>query len=191
MSLEDLRMFVRACEAGSLSAVAREVGLTQSAVSQHIRRLERSLDVPLFERGRRGVTPTAAGDVLFEAARTALAELDRAERLIERLRAGDAGTLRVATGGTTLRHFMTRPMAAFRRRHPGVRFEYVSVSSTRQCVEALRDDRADIAYITIHGNTTVEERPTIRSRWVVVVQEDDPLAARAELEASDLAHLRP
>ncbi|MGH9232554.1 MAG: LysR family transcriptional regulator, partial [Acidimicrobiales bacterium] len=50
MTLDDLRVFVATCEAGSLSAVAREVGTSQPAVSQHIRRLERELDVTLFER---------------------------------------------------------------------------------------------------------------------------------------------
>ncbi|CAM5452536.1 hypothetical protein SPURM210S_06573 [Streptomyces purpurascens] len=66
MALEDLRVFVAVCRAGSLSAVARELDCTQSAVSQHVRRLAREAGVSLLERQPRGVVPThvhAAADL--------------------------------------------------------------------------------------------------------------------------------
>jgi DNA-binding transcriptional LysR family regulator len=188
--LDELRLFLAVCDAGNLSAVADTVGTTQSAVSQRVRRLEAEFDATLFERGRRGVRPTAAGKVLLEAARSAVGSIDEVRRELRRMSTGEAGTLRVATGGTTLRHFMTRPLAGFRRRHPGIAFEYVSVNSTRQCLEAVRDDRADLAYVTISADPSVEQRPTVRTRWVLIVRADDPLSERGALRPQDLRDIR-
>src|SRR5580658_1817721 len=102
-SLEDLRVFAAVCEARSLSAVASDLGCTQSAVSQHVRRLERECGIPLVERGVRGVQPTDAGRILAAAAADGLGVLASAWRRIDELRRGDAGSLRLATGGTTVR----------------------------------------------------------------------------------------
>ncbi len=189
MTLDDLRAFVAACDAGSLSAAARDSGRSQAAVSQHIRRLEHELGVRLFERSRRGVLPTAAGRKLLAAARSSLATIDTATRDLQRLARGEGGILRVATGGTTLRHFMTKPLAQFQRRHPEVRFEYVSASSTRDCLDALRQDRADLAYITISADETVQQRPTVRTEWVLITKSDDPVSDRPEISVADLARI--
>jgi DNA-binding transcriptional LysR family regulator len=188
--LDELRLFLQVADAGTLSAVGTESGTSQSAISQRIRRLEREFGVSLFERGRRGVLLTPEGRVLLEAARSAVAAVDQARREIVRLATGEAGVLRVATGGTTLRHFMTKPLAAFRRHHAGVAFEYVSVNSTSQCIGAIRQDRADLAYITITSTQEVEQRPAVRTRWVLVTRDDDPLAERQSLRPRDLDNIR-
>jgi DNA-binding transcriptional LysR family regulator len=179
VTLDDLRAFVAACEAGSLSAAARRLGTSQPAVSQHVRRLERELDVTLFERGRRGVMPTAAGRTLLAAAAEALGAVDAGRRELDRLRNGETGTLRLATGGTTLRHFMVRPLARFRERHPGITFDYVSATSSRACLDAVRADRADLAFVTVGAAGGLDERPALHTPWVLVVTSGDLLADRA------------
>lgn len=191
MTLDDLRLFVAACEAGSLSAVARQLGTTQPAVSQHVRRLERDFGIALFERGRRGVSPTAAGRILLSAATDALGALDAGRRQLDRLRDGAGGSLRVATGGTTLRHFMTRPLAEFRQRYPALTFDYVSATSSRQCLDAVRTDHADLAFVTLAGDDDLERRATARSPWVLVVAADDPLAAGPSHRLTDLHEVHP
>jgi DNA-binding transcriptional LysR family regulator len=191
MTLEDLRLFVATCREGSLSAVARSLGTSQPAVSQHIRRLERDVGVPLLERGRRGVRPTAAGDILLGAASEALGALDAGRRELDLLRNGAAGSLRVTTGGTTLRHFMTRPLARFRRRYPAVSFEFVSATSTTECLDALRTAHADLAFVTFAGEEDVELRPTVRTPWLLVVAVDDPWAARPAPTPDELRSMQP
>ena len=135
--------------------------------------------------------PTAAGHILLDAATDALGTLDAARRELDRLRDGLSGTLRVSTGGTTLRHFMTRPLARFRDRYPSVTFEYVSATSTTLCLRAVRTDHADLAFVTLADNHGLEARPTVETRWVLVVAAGDPLAGRDALEAADLATLHP
>ncbi|MFF4797961.1 LysR family transcriptional regulator [Streptomyces sp. NPDC001351] len=191
MTLDDLRVFVAVCRAGSLSAVARELGCTQSAVSQHVKRLERETGVALLERQARGVAATAAGRVLEAAATEGLSGLDLALRQLRDLVDGESGYVRVATGATTVRHFMSDAVVEFRRRHPKVNLEFRTVSSGRGSFEALTDGTLDLAWITLGPPARgIEQRAVAELPWVLAVRDDDPLAGRPSLEAAELNGLR-
>lgn len=191
MTLDDLRVFVACCEAGNLSAVAREQSRTQSAVSQHVRRLEHELGVTLLERRPRGVAPTEAGRVLHEAARQGIGHIEQALRQVRDLRRGDGGTIRIATGATTVRHFMSAGVVAFRRRYPKINLEFRTENSSRGCCDALIADEADLAWVTVGAPVRgVEQRPVIELPWVLAVREDDPLAGHSSIGPADLAKIR-
>lgn len=191
MTLDDLRVFVAVCRAGSLSAVARELGCTQSAVSQHVKRLERETGVALLERQPRGVVPTRAGRILEEAAAEGISGLDLAVRRLGDLGSGEHGYVRVATGATTVRHFMSDAVVAFRRRYPEVNLEFRTVSSGRGSFDALADGTLDLAWITLGPPVRgIEQRAVVELPWMLAVRRDDPLAGREPVEAADLAGLR-
>ncbi|WP_370423680.1 LysR family transcriptional regulator [Streptomyces sp. QH1-20] len=191
MTLDDLRVFVAVCRAGSLSAVARELSCTQSAVSQHVKRLEREIGVDLVERHPRGVVPTAAGRLLQAAAADGIAGLDLALRRLADLVRGDGGSVRITTGATTVRHFMSEAVVDFRRRHPQVSLEFQTENSSRSCFDALAAHDLDLAWITIGAPVRgIEQRPVIDLPWVLAVHADDPLAARSRIEWEDLAGIR-
>lgn len=191
MTLDDLRVFIAVHETGSLSAVARSLSRTQSAVSQHIKRLERETGLTLVERRPRGVVPTPAGRILYQAALGGIGSLDAALRRLGELRDGHGGTVSVTTGGVTVRHFMPDAIVAFRRRRPDVTLEFHSAHSTRRCVELLHSGRADLAWITLgRPLPEVEQRPVAELPWVLVVRDDDPLATRDAIEPGDLAGIR-
>src|SRR5438477_882417 len=78
-SLMDIRLFVAAYEEGSFTAAARREHATQSGVSQHIQKLEKSFQLSLFKREKGQITPTPAGDQYYR-------------RCLEVLRAHDAAT---------------------------------------------------------------------------------------------------
>lgn len=191
MTFDDLRVFVAVCQAGNLSAVARDLACTQSAVSQHVKRLERATGVPLLERRPRGVVPTAEGLVLQAAAREGLAGLDAAMRRLGELARGEAGSVRVTTGSTTVRHFMSEAVVQFRERHPGASLEFRTETSSRSCFDALADGSVDLAWVTIGLPVRgVEQRPVVELPWVLAVRADDPLARRSSLAAAGLAGIR-
>lgn len=79
-------------------------------------------------------------------------------------------------------HFMARPLAEFRRRHPDVTFDYVSATPTPQCLDALRADDADLAFVTLTDDGVLEHRPAVRTPWVLVVPADRHLAAVSPVE---------
>ncbi|MEV1025471.1 LysR family transcriptional regulator [Streptomyces sp. NPDC050264] len=187
MTLDDLRVFVAVCRAGSLSAVARELSCTQSAVSQHVKRLEKEVGIGLLERHARGVVPTPAGRILRAAAADGIGALDHAVRRLGDLARGESGSVRVTTGATSVRHFMAAAIVEFRRTHPQVSLEFQTVSSSRGCFEALAAHDLDLAWITMGApERGIELRPVVELPWVLAVREDDALAAKPFAEPADL-----
>lgn len=191
VTLEDLRVFVTVYETGNLSAVARALRCSQSAVSQHVKRLEHETGLALIERQPRGVVPTQAGRVLYQAAIGGIASLDAALRQLGELRDGHGGLVSITTGGITVRQFMTDAILAFRRRHPDVTLQFRSAYSSRQCVELLHAGQADLAWITLgQPLTDIQQRPVASLPWVLVVHADDPLASRTSIDPSELTAIR-
>ncbi|MEV5979372.1 LysR family transcriptional regulator [Streptomyces sp. NPDC052114] len=188
MTLDDLRTFIAVCRAGSLSAVARELSCTQSAVSQHVKRLERELGVSLLERHARGVVPTSAGRILQAAACDGIGGIDLAVRRLREQVRGDGGAVRITTGATSVRHFMAEAVVGFRARYPRVGLEFQTVSSSRSCFDALAADDLDLAWITLGEPVRgIELRPVVELPWVLAVRADDPLAGRPRVDPAELA----
>lgn len=73
-----LRAFVRTVEKGSVTGAARDLGISQPAVTKHLRNLERHVNARLLERTTRAVRPTAHGLRLYEVSRNALASIEAA-----------------------------------------------------------------------------------------------------------------
>lgn len=187
MTLDDLKIFVAACEDKNLSAVARNMHCTQPAVSQHIVRLEKELGVALLERKARGVEPTQAGKVFYDHVLEGLGNIALGVRQVQQLAAGEMGSLGITTGGTTIKHFMSDSVVAFRQRYPNVKLHFHSANSHRRCIDALRNEQVDLAFITI-GDTIkgIEQRPFVEMPWVLVVPENDKLAQTKSLKARQL-----
>ena len=80
---------------GSLTAAARSLGLTQSALSHTVRKLEQQLGTPIWERQSRGLKLTAAGDQLLVLAQRLLPQFEHAEHLLAQIARGERGTLRI------------------------------------------------------------------------------------------------
>lgn len=190
MTLEDLRVFAAVCEAHSLSAVARNLGCTQPAVGQHVARLERELGVSLLDRRARGVSMTPAGEVLYRASVDALGALSSASRHIGDIREGESGSLRISTGPTTVRHFMQSAVVRFRESFPGVALEFRPRNSTRGCLELLRREPIDLAFVsTGMPSQGIEQRPVLEARLMLLLMADHTLAKRRRLRISDLENL--
>ncbi|MEU3794879.1 LysR family transcriptional regulator [Streptomyces fructofermentans] len=191
MTLDDLRVFVAVCRSGSLSGVARDLSCTQSAVSQHVKRLERELGLSLLERHPRGVVPTQAGQLLQAAAAGGLGDIDQALRRLRDVVDGEAGSVRITTGATTVRHFMSDAIVAFRRLHPQVSLEFRTAHSSRSCFDALIAGGLDLAWITLGEPVRgIEQRPVVGLPWVLAVHADDPLADEPHVTMEDLAGIR-
>ena len=80
---------------GSLTAAAKSLGLTQSALSHSVRKLEQQLGTPIWERAGRGLKLTAAGDQLMALAQRVLPQLEHAEHVLAQFARGERGTLRI------------------------------------------------------------------------------------------------
>lgn len=94
----DLVVFTRVVEERSFTAAARRLGVTQSAVSQIVKRLEGELGIRLLSRSTRSLAPTAAGERLLDTLAPVIAEIEAELEDLERLREEPGGRLRVTCG---------------------------------------------------------------------------------------------
>jgi DNA-binding transcriptional LysR family regulator len=118
--LADLDAFTAVASARSFRGAAALRGVSPSALSEAVRRLEASLDVRLLNRTTRSVTPTPAGQILLDKLRPAFSEVGEAVEAIARGAKGEGGTLRLnvpsAVADLVLPSIVTRFMAA----HPAI-----------------------------------------------------------------------
>src|SRR5262245_38504166 len=124
VELRHLRLVLAIAEKGSLTSVARHLGLTQPALSRQLRELELRLRTPLFERTARRMVLTPAGEQLSHVARQVLSEVDAFERQI---RDGEfavtRGRVRIATECYTAYHWLPGVLSEFQTRWPNVELE--------------------------------------------------------------------
>jgi DNA-binding transcriptional LysR family regulator len=144
MEIRELRAFVGVADEGSFSAAARKLHVSQSALSQTIRSLERQLGVRLLERHSAGVTVTDAGGLLLREARALLAQHDRVLAAVTGPAAAGPATLRVGVPlelpGSVLPQGLADMGAAF----PQTRAEISHASSAAQ-LAALEAGDLDLA----------------------------------------------
>src|SRR5512141_188076 len=117
-SVRGVLAFVRTVEAGSLSAAARQLGVSTVSVSRNIQRLERELGVRLLNRTTRNVAPTGEGRAFYESTRQALSDLEAAHNLLREARGEPTGTVRMTVATAFARLYVLPQLVALRRRHP-------------------------------------------------------------------------
>ena len=115
-----LRTFIRTCERGSLSAAARDLSVSQPAITKQIKTLEEYVGARLLERSSRVVRPTSLGQSLYEASRSALATIDSALEGVRRDMGAVEGTLRVHSPSCIGAKHIHPIVTAFQERYPNV-----------------------------------------------------------------------
>jgi len=118
--LTGLFAFARAGSLGSYTAAARSLGVSPSAVSKSVQRLEKQLGLSLFTRTTRSLTLTAEGRELHERALKLLRNAEEIEQVATAVRAEPSGTLRIATSLPIGLHLIAPSLPSFRARHPKV-----------------------------------------------------------------------
>ncbi|MGL6109338.1 MAG: LysR family transcriptional regulator [Rubrivivax sp.] len=136
-----VRSFLAVLDAGSLMGAARKLGAQQPTLSRHVAELEAQLGAPLFERTGRGVTPTAAGLTIADAARQMEAGADQLAMQLAGRRDATSGTVRITTSQVAASYLLPPVLAALQRAEPGIQVELVA---SNQISNLLRRE-ADIA----------------------------------------------
>lgn len=116
--LSTMRSFVRVFETRSFSAAAKDLDVSQPAVSKAVAQLEQELDVKLFLRSTRGLTPTDAGQTFYEHATRTLDEADLAVKAVRGENAPLTGRLRVSGTITFVRQYLIPKLPMFMAQHP-------------------------------------------------------------------------
>lgn len=191
--LRSVRVLCTVDSAGSFTAAARALGLTQSAVSQHVATLERHLGLTLVDRAIRPSALTEAGHALAWHGRALLARLEQAEQELEEVVGRRAGRLRLGSFPTALSTFVPPALARFRDQRPGVRLTIVD-DHMQELLPRLHDRELDLAIVFDHPSLAALqddlERVTLfEDPYRLVVPERHRLAeGRGPVDLAALRH---
>jgi DNA-binding transcriptional LysR family regulator len=145
------RTFVRTVEAGSFSAVAREMHTTQPTISRQIALLEDHLGCLLFRRTTRALTLTDDGRVFFDHASRTLEALAEAEGAVGRRKGSPSGRLRLASAVVFGRLHLIPRLPAFMARYPDIEIDLVMADGFADLVEEGIDLAIRVGEITEPG----------------------------------------
>ncbi|KZD20935.1 LysR family transcriptional regulator [Tardiphaga robiniae] len=180
-----LRLFIAVCEERNIANAAKREAIVPSAVSKRISQMEDEAGVQLLERGRRGVTVTAAGEALCRYARESLQLLDRMQAELGAFADGVQGHVRVFASKSAVAQVLPEDISLFAKRYRDVR---VSLEEREiwEVVRGVEEGRADIGVcwdaVDLRGLKTF---PYHRDQLAVVVHPDHPLAKRTSVSFED------
>ena len=120
---DDLAGFAAVARAGSFTKAAAQLGVTQSALSQTVRALERRLDLKLLNRTTRIVAPTEAGERLFRTVGPRFEDIEAELATLGELRGKPAGTVRITASEHAARHLVWPRLKPWLPRFPDIKIE--------------------------------------------------------------------
>ncbi|MET3853091.1 LysR substrate-binding domain-containing protein [Rhizobium sp. OAE497] len=187
MQIRALMYFDELVRTSSMRQAAENLNVAPTAVSRQIENLEDYFGTPLVERSARGVTLTAAGELLAARAGRTLRELEHVQQLIEDLKGLERGRVTIFANGAIVASLLTPALAEFSKTYPSIRFE-VMITSARQAVEAVNSARADMA-LTLFAPQMTEAKVIARSEitYGVIASSRHALAGRKEVTLRELA----
>lgn len=190
ISLAQIEALITIVDYGSFTAAADILGISQPSLSRRIRALDRILGVPVFRAVGRDMVLTELGRSIIPAGRRALREMAAIGVTASSNRALTSGSLRIAGLPSLVAGIMPEYLGQFHRRHPGIRIEILSVEDHDQLVEALRLNRADLAFGV---NQRIPADLTVHSlrdqQFSAVVSQDLNLGSEVKLDADILNSL--
>ncbi|MFJ8066353.1 LysR family transcriptional regulator [Psychrobacillus sp. NPDC096426] len=159
--LDLYRVFCKVAIFKSFSKAAKDLYMTQPAVSQSIMQLERELDIRLFNRTPRGVSLTNEGILLFEYVSSAMNLIDVGEEKLFEFKHLTAGELKIGVGDTISRYYLLPYLEAFHMKYPNIKFK-IENGTTLELCSILKSGGIDIAICNFPlEDPTLEQIPCI------------------------------
>ena len=131
---------------GNISHAAKELFISQPAISKSIRKLEEALQVPLFTRSSRGVALTEDGKLLYEQVQEAFRSIDLAEETLRHRHALGISQLRIGVSTTLCRYILLPYLQRFIQEYPHVKVT-IHCQSSYQTIELLENRQIDLGLI--------------------------------------------
>lgn len=155
INYELYKMFDKVVKTGSFTKAAEELFVSQSAVTQAIKRLEEQLDGTLFVRSKMGVTLTEAGKELYEFISQSLETLDNAGRIFVEHKNLGRGSVRIACGSTLAKLILDDAVIKFAKDYPNIEIS-IKNDITSKSIEKIVNGKVDMAIIVLPCNIDLE-----------------------------------
>lgn len=143
VTFRQLKVFEAVARHLSYTQAAKELYLTQPAVSMQVKQLEENTGLPLLEQMGKKIYLTEAGNEMYHYARSIAHELDEAANIMELLKGIESGKLEI-TVATTANAFATRMLSMFNKQHEGTTVS-LDVTNRERLLQQLADNEKDIA----------------------------------------------
>ena len=150
-NLSQYKIFYEVAKAGNISKAAKELYISQPAISKSISKLEDSLDVALFTRNSRGVQLTEEGRLLFHHTKAAFEELGRGEQELKRVKDFHIGHLKIGVSNTLCKYILLPYLKKFIEKYPHIKITIES-QSTSHTVSMLEQHQIDLGLIAEPSN---------------------------------------
>jgi LysR family carnitine catabolism transcriptional activator len=160
MDRRHLEQFVAVCRGGSMAAAAEEMHVSQPALSQAIKQLERELGCDLFQRLPRGVRLTAAGEALLGPAKQTLRDFATARASVDHVVGLRAGSLEIIALPGIVIDPLARLISEFRKRAPQVTLKIDQVEVSPAVVKAVLGGDAELGFML---DTQVHDQGLVQS----------------------------
>lgn len=145
-NLSSYRIFYTVANAGNISKAAKELYISQPAISKSIQKLEESLGCKLFSRSSRGVVLTEEGNLLYGHVRDAFETLTLGEDKLKRSIELGVGHLRIGVSTTLCKYMLLPYLKEFIKRNPHISIS-INCQSTNETLKLLDDNKIDIGLI--------------------------------------------
>src|SRR5829696_5601670 len=188
MEIRQLKAFLAIAETKTFTAGARQMNVTQAAISMQIRQLEEEVGLPLFTRTPRRVILTEAGEYLLERARKILREHDSALAEIAEVAGAEYGRLRIGSAsGTFAMNQLPSILSALREKFPNAELT-VSAGTSQTLVDKMMHGEIDTAFVSLPvDNLNVSTESIFSDEIVAIAHPKHPLAKEKFISAAALA----
>ncbi len=186
MNIDNFKVFCDLCDTGSFSRAAEASGITQSAVSQQIRAVEKLFDIPLVDRSSNFFTLTPEGLVYLEACRDILARYESLGTRFRIARGALDGKLNLASVISIALHNLPPILKGFRKTHPGVEIT-VDYRKSEEIYEAVLDGRADLGLVAYpKARSGLRAITCWQERLVLIMPPGHPLCGKRPVHLRQL-----
>lgn len=188
LKLRQMRVVDAIATHRSLQKAAAALGLTQPALTKTLQELEDVLGVRIFERQARGTEPNRLGEAVVAAARRMLAEAERLQDELDRLRTAGADTIAIGALPVAAAGILPGALAALKARHPGVVVKLVQ-GTTSQLLPALAAGDIDLVVGRLYEPALPDafiREAIYEEPFTVLARAGHPLLARTAVEPRDL-----
>ncbi len=146
-NLEYYKVFYYVGKLSSITGAAKELSISQPAVSQSIHQLENSLGCTLFQRTSRGMKLTSEGSLLYRYVERGYEQIDLGQQRLKQLLHLDAGEVRIGASDMTLKFFLLPYLEKFHELYPQIKVN-VTNGPTPETLQYLEEDRIDFGVIS-------------------------------------------
>lgn len=192
-TLEQLVILRAVANDGSFKNAARSLFITQPAVSLQIQNLEKQLKITLFDRAKKQVQLTEAGNLLLRYSNRILSLCEESSRALDDLSELQSGKLIVGASQTTGTYLMPKILGLFRQRYPNIQVQ-LHVDSTRKIAWSTVNRQIDIGIvggeIPMELRQILEVTPYVEDELALILPQSHPFVKQKSIKKEDLYSLR-